>query len=219
MPRTKKVIEEPSMVQRIQSELQLNQSYVSLVLGLLIVLVAGILLFNYFKGSQPTLGPAQQTEEAQGDVEPGNLPGKYTVKEGDTLFTIAEKYYNDGYKFNEISKANNLSNENSIQAGQVLEIPKLESTEAVAEATPTTNQEPTPTETVAAETAVGGAENQTIWGEKISSDTYTVVEGDWLSTIAGRAYGDVMSYKKLAEANNIANPDLILPGQVIKIPH
>ena len=219
MPRPKKttkIREESSLLQKIQEELQLNQSYVSLVLGLLIVLVAGILLFNYFKGNQPTLGPAQQTEIAGEDVTPENLPGKYTVKEGDTLFAVAQKYYNDGYKFNEIVKTNSLTDENSIQVGQVLEIPKLETETAVAEVTPTITETPSPTEELT-ETAVGGAENQTIWGDKITSESYTVVEGDWLSKIAGRAYGDITAYKKIAEANNISNPDLIYPGQVLKI--
>jgi nucleoid-associated protein YgaU len=201
-------------MQRLLSQLQLDQSYLSLVLGLIIVIIAGFLVFNYFN-NKPSLGPAQQSEEqAQMDVEPENLPGKYTVKEGDTLFDIAQKYYNDGYKFTEISKANNIDNENSIVAGQVLEIPKLE--DDIAKITPTETVTPTPTETEVL--ATGGAENQTIWGEKISSDKYTVVAGDWLSKIAGRAYGDMLAYNRIAEANNIANPDLIEPGTVLNIP-
>lgn len=182
-----------SLLQRLQSELEPSQSYVSLILGLLIVIVAGVLIFNYFKKNEASLGPAQQTEEIQQDVAPENLPGKYIVKEGDTLFSISQKYYNDGYQFQQIADENKLANADSIIVGQTLEIPKLVE-------------------------GVGGAANQTIWGEKIISDTYTVVEGDWLSKIAGRAYGDVMAFNKIAEANNIANPDLIEPGQVLKIP-
>ena len=64
----------------------------------------------------------------------------------------------------------------------------------------------------------GGAENQTIWGEKITGDTYTVQAGDWLSKISGRAYGDIYSYQKIAQANNLANPDAIEVGMTIKIP-
>ena len=67
------------------------------------------------------------------------------------------------------------------------------------------------------EPVIGGG-NATVWGPKIDGATYTVVEGDWLSTISARAYGDIMSYSKIAEANNISNPDLIEPGQVLKIP-
>lgn len=43
---------------------------------------------------------------------------------------------------------------------------------------------------------------------------YTVVKGDTLSGIAAR-YGT--TYQKIAADNNIANPNLIYPGQVLKI--
>ena len=44
--------------------------------------------------------------------------------------------------------------------------------------------------------------------------TYTVAKGDTLSGIASR-YGT--TYQKIAEDNGIANPNLIFPGQVLKI--
>lgn len=200
-----------SYLEKLETQMESNQSKVSLVLGALIVLVIGVLVFNYFNRNKASLGPAQQTtQQTQQDVTPDKLPGKYTVKEGDTLFTIAEKYYNSGDKFTEIAKANNLSNVDQIGAGQVLEIPKLEAQQAQASPQATTTPE---------EQSLGtGGGNSTIWGPRIEGDTYTVVEGDWLSTIAGRAYGDIFAYKKLAEVNNIANPDHIEPGQVLKIP-
>lgn len=215
--------EEPSFLQGVQKELNLNQSYLSLVLGLLIVLVAGVLVFNYFKGNKDDLIPAQQAENENqtADVDPSNLPGKYTVKEGDTLYTIAEQYYQDGLKYSEIVNTNKLDNENSITVGQVLQIPKVQSQAVQPEATPS----PATETKVAEETTntdkgggTGGAVNQTIWGERITSDSYTVAEGDWLSTIAGRAYGDVYAYDRLAQANNIADPNVIVPGQTLKIP-
>ena len=50
--------------------------------------------------------------------------------------------------------------------------------------------------------------------------TYTVVAGDSLSKIAKRFYGDASLWPRLHEANRdqIANPDLIHPGQRLKIP-
>ncbi len=222
----------PNYLESVQKELKSNQSKLSLVLGALIILVIGILIFNFFNKGKSDLGPAQQTEQqAQEDVQPDKLPGKYTVKEGDTLFTIAEKYYQDGFKFEEIAKANNLSDVNAIETGQVLEIPKL--AQLTAEAQPSTSPAPTPeaspspaasqapetAEVIAPQADLGtGGGNTTIWGSKIEGDTYTVQEGDWLSTISARAYGDIFSYQKLAQANNISNPDLIIPGQVLKIP-
>lgn len=201
-------ISSPSLLQKLQTQFQLNESYLSLFLGFLIVLVLGILVFNYFKGNRPDLGPAGQTI-AQEDVKPEDLPGKYTVKEGDTLFKIAEGYYKDGYKFLQIAETNKLADVNTLEVGQVLEIPKLveEIAQAKTEAAETVSDE-----------GIGGAVNQTIWGETITGDTYKVVEGDWLSKIAGRAYGDILAYEKIAKANNITNPDLIEVGTVLTIP-
>ena len=50
--------------------------------------------------------------------------------------------------------------------------------------------------------------------------TYTVVAGDNLSKIAKRFYGDANQWKRIFEANRdiIKNPDLIHPGQTLKIP-
>lgn len=238
MPRTAKkivkqtTVKKPSYLDRIEAEVQSNQSRMSLILGALIIFVVGILIFNYFNRNKAEVGPAQQSETTQSDVTIDKLPGKYTVKEGDTLFTIAEKYYNDGYQFTEIAKANNLVNVDSIEVGQVLEIPKIDLAQAsiepspTAEASPILEVSPTPTASEAPaqvqETAPAGekgAEIVTDWGLVITGNTYTVQEGDWLSTIAARAYnGDIFAYEKLAQVNNIPNPDYIEPGMVINIP-
>lgn len=49
---------------------------------------------------------------------------------------------------------------------------------------------------------------------------YTVVKGDTLSKIAKAFYGDAMKYPVIFEANKpmLKNPDLIYPGQVLRIP-
>lgn len=50
--------------------------------------------------------------------------------------------------------------------------------------------------------------------------TYTVKSGDSLSAIAKREYGDAGAWRRIFEANRdqISNPDLIQPGQELKIP-
>ena len=47
-----------------------------------------------------------------------------------------------------------------------------------------------------------------------------VVAGDSLSKIAKREYGDASQWKKIHEANKdtIKNPDLIHPGQTLRLP-
>jgi nucleoid-associated protein YgaU len=53
-----------------------------------------------------------------------------------------------------------------------------------------------------------------------SQRTYTVKKGDSLSKIAKQVYGDAKQWPKIHEANRdiIDNPDLIYPGQVLKLP-
>jgi uncharacterized protein YidB (DUF937 family) len=51
-------------------------------------------------------------------------------------------------------------------------------------------------------------------------ETYVVVAGDSLSKIAKRFYGDANQWRRIFEANRdqIKNPDLIHPGQKLRIP-
>ena len=53
-----------------------------------------------------------------------------------------------------------------------------------------------------------------------SAKTYVVVNGDSLSKIAKREYGDANKWRTIYEANKelISDPDLIYPGQELKIP-
>jgi len=53
-----------------------------------------------------------------------------------------------------------------------------------------------------------------------SEQSYTVVAGDSLSKIAKRFYGDANKWPRIHEANReqISNPDLIHPGQKLRIP-
>lgn len=225
--------------EKIQYDLQHNQSYLNLILGGLIVVVLGVLIYNYFnKPNNEIISPELATSELSDDVDKNDLPGKYTIKEGDTLFSIAQDYYDDGYKYNEIVKVNNLANENELEVGQQIIIPKIETTNPTTSSRPsmspsaqsTGQLSPMPEATEVSEMnqtdpsqkgatiGTGGAENQTIWGEKITGNTYTVQEGDWLSKVAGRAYGDIMAYQKIAQANNISNPDTIEVGTVLQLP-
>lgn len=49
-------------------------------------------------------------------------------------------------------------------------------------------------------------------------ETYTVVYGDTLWSIARRFYGDGKFYKKIAAANGIQDPNVLAVGQVLRLP-
>jgi len=51
-----------------------------------------------------------------------------------------------------------------------------------------------------------------------SGTMYVVKSGDNLSNISKNFYGNANQYQKIAQANDIANPDKIKVGQQLKIP-
>ncbi len=65
--------------------------------------------------------PAQDSEKANTKSSGGYV--YYTVKSGDTLWTIAEKF--DGVTVNQIKKLNGMGSRNTIQVGQKLKIQKI----------------------------------------------------------------------------------------------
>lgn len=70
---------------------------------------------------------------------------------------------------------------------------------------------------------VHGDSSSTAPAKTLSGSTkgsYTVKEGDRLSAIAKREYGDAAKWKQIYEANKhiIKDPDLIYPGQELTIP-
>lgn len=62
----------------------------------------------------------------------------------------------------------------------------------------------------------GAASTEEVVGEQ----TYTVERGDTLSHIAQRFYGRASGWNRIFEANRdqLDDPDLIRPGQVLRIP-
>ena len=57
-------------------------------------------------------------------------------------------------------------------------------------------------------------------GARTTGQMYTVKKGDSLSKIAKQIYGNASEWRKIFEANRdqIEDPDLIQPGQMLKIP-
>jgi nucleoid-associated protein YgaU len=57
-------------------------------------------------------------------------------------------------------------------------------------------------------------------GSADADRSYTVERGDSLSKIARRMYGDANQWRRIFDANRdqIEDPDLIHPGQVLRIP-
>lgn len=69
---------------------------------------------------------------------------------------------------------------------------------------------------------VSSVDNQLVVEDpKPEAKYHTVEKGDWLSKIAKTYYGDANKYMVIFEANKpmLKDPDLIYPGQVLRIPN
>lgn len=187
------------MLKKILKELSLPESYVSITLGFLVVVVAGLLLYNNFNKnnsgnvtSNETVQTQESTQEGKSETINEPLPTTHIVRESDSLWTIAEKYYGSGYNWISIANKNNLTNPDRIQVGQKLEIPKADKIEVVADKISSTS---------------------------ISRATeHTVVRGENLWNIAVSEYNNGFMWMKIATANNLTNPRIIHSGNVLKLP-
>jgi len=184
----------------------ISENYLSLGLGILVVVVIGALIFNYVRGRSTQPGETTLTAEEQEAEEQARgvvpLPTVHKVVEGEDLWKISERYYKTGYNWTDIAKENNLANPSILSAGMELTIPNVEP--KILSAT--------------GELAKTDEAKAITSPEAITGGTYTVAHGDSLWKIAVRAYGDGFKWVEIAKANELVNPDVIHAGNVFEIP-
>jgi len=66
---------------------------------------------------------AEPAPEPVGEAAPEPSPRTYTVVSGDSMWTIAERFYGDGSKYQVIADASGVTDPDLIHPGQVLTIP------------------------------------------------------------------------------------------------
>jgi putative chitinase len=197
--RTAKVVVRPakSTVKKegFLSQIKWGESYTSLFLGAVVVVVALALAFSFIR-SRNLLnnGQTQSTSTVSKEQTAKMQPKTYTVKSGDYLWSIAEKIYGSGYNWVDLAKANNLENPGVLYAGTKLVVPNVAPKLVTVQVNPTQIQNP------------------------IAGSTYTVVKGDFLWDIAVRAYGDGYKWVEISKVNNLSNPSLIFSGNVLQLP-
>ena len=193
-----------SRLKSFLKSLRMNESTISMALGALVVVVVGVLVYNYFssvnkvKETDQLASGVTLVEEA-GELVPDELPVTHTVVKGEHLWAIAERYYDTGYNWIDIASENNLVNADSIGEGQELIIPRVGIK-------------------VVEKPEVAGA--ITASDKSILNDQYTVAKGDYLWDIAVRAYGDGYQWTKIWEANKetVVNPNIVEAGMILRLP-
>lgn len=123
-----------------------SESIISMVLGAMVVIVIGALLFSYIRDwKKSKTAESTSAEESNstpiavqelpqsvslekndaGEEVPTGLPAKYTVKAGDSTWMIAEAFYGSGFNYVDIEKANGLERDAELTVGQILTVPQV----------------------------------------------------------------------------------------------
>lgn len=134
---------------------------------------------NNLSSNTLQVGQTLKLPTSGGNDNTGNNPTIYTVKSGDSLWSIASRY---GVSVNDLRKANNLTSD-TLQIGQQLRIPTTEN-------------------------------NNNNNNNNTGQTTYIVQSGDSLWSIANR-YG--VSVNDLRNANSLTS-DVLNIGQILVIP-
>jgi putative chitinase len=178
------------MLEDLKQKLNLQENYVSMGLGLIVVLVVGAIIFNAVTGRSKVgevseSGESVKKQEATASAISTGLPTKYTVAKGEDLWSISEKFYGSGFNWVDIVEKNKIKNPDKVEAGTQLTIPAV-----------------TPKPTIS----------------KGQAQVYTVRKGETLFDISVKVYGDGFKWTRIARANNLRNPNLIEAGQKLTIP-
>src|SRR3989338_7374283 len=182
-------------LKHILKALKINEGLISSVMGGVVVVIMAVMIFNYLKSinksgtitDEPATDTAEQLSKA--------LPATYKVNKCDDLWHISEKYYNSGYNYVDIIKTNKLASSGVIHEGNELTIPKVEVRLTPKMKAELAAKEKAAKEKVAVKTEVKTGK-VTIEGAK-----YITVKGDYLWSIAVRAYGDGYAWIKIYNAN------------------
>lgn len=160
-------------------------------MGALVIIIVGSLVIKYLKSDKGSI-PAELLNQPN-SVE--MVQKTHVVSKGENLWYVAVKYYGDGFKWVDIATENKIANASVVEEGQELIIPDVKEDEIVTvEAT------------------------DEITTESITATTYEVVKGDSLWKIAVRSYGDGYQWVKIASENNLVNPNIIHPGNILILP-
>lgn len=191
MPRRKKRLP-------VKKTKRLSESYISLILGFFVVLVGAVLLIlftqnNTYDKINTAISIFQEPSNSV-QTQKNETEKIYEVKDGDSLWIIAEKLYGSGYNWVELAKANKLENPNIISAGIKLVVPEVK------------------------KIVQNNGQIDFIQKNSITTSSYKVQKGDYLWDIAIRKYGDGYKWPEIAKVNNIPNPDLIYANTILKLP-
>lgn len=118
-----KTLSHETFYQNIYTRLKLDESYMSLFLGAVVVIVLCVLLFLLMWGKS-TMNKTQKS--ALVNVTPvvtKQIQRTYILQDGEGLWDVAVKFYGDGYQWTKIAAANHLQDPDNVNPGTKIIIP------------------------------------------------------------------------------------------------
>ncbi len=211
-------------IKNILKSFKMNEDKFSTILGVIVVFLVGMMMFNYFKSANLNMwkgnifdsGATTTTNEEKGDSPDKNVD-TYKVVKGDDLWHISERHYKSGYNYVDIIKENNLPSNGRIEVGMELKLPKVEPKKLTAKKEITVEK----TAEEKKELSVTAEATPAKTAGTIDLDTYTTQKGDSLWTISVRAYGDGFKWTKIYWENKAAigkNPNILYSGVKLSLP-
>ena len=154
----------------------------------------------------PTLMPEPETQLLR--IQTGGARTvEYIVQEDDSLWTIADQWFGDATRWQEIADANPAINPDRLRVGQKIQLPSHQPDSGA----------------VALNRAAALPAARTTTKTSGAGDTayYTVRSGDTLSTIAHTRYRNASRWREIFDANRAAigwDPDKLKVGMKLKMP-
>lgn len=212
-----------------------GESYTSLILGIVVVVIATIMLLTFVKGKNSSVKPefARDIKQEQNTATQSGEESSLTPEQKNNTITQAKVVVIPA-----TAKQNIISSTTyTVAAGDTLwniaekkynsgynwidiqKANKITNPDVLFAGTKLTlpNVEPK----IATVVKINNGNQQkgsTVQTNKISGASYIIVKGDTLWDIAVRAYGDGYAWTKISRVNNLPNPDLIYSGNKLSIP-
>ncbi len=112
-----------SLKQNLIEQLRLSESYVSLILGAVVVLILSLAFFVFIKGNNSSSKESIPSADFLTPSVTKATEQTYILLQDEYLWDVAVKFYGDGFRWTDIAKANKLENPDYVPPGTKLIIP------------------------------------------------------------------------------------------------